>query len=353
MRPAAARHDERQAIADLAADAVGRIGARSGERRFAFRETTALRWIASKTGSGAGIALMLIGIALFAANDAMGKWLIATYAVGQMILIRSIAALIVLAPFVRREGWAILRPERRGLHAVRGFLSAGETTLFYVALYYLPLAEVMTFYLAAPIYVVALSALVLGEDVGWRRWSAVLVGFAGVLVALGPSLSIDPVGAAIAIAGSFAFALLITLTRRLSAASGTTLIVWQTVATLIVGLVLAPFAWTTPGWGGLAALCLLGIVSMAAHVSVNRSLSIAPASVVVPFQYTLIVWAIFYGVLFFGDRPSVPLFVGAGLIVASGLFILLRERRRGLAPTVAIPETAAGSRIDAGPLEPR
>ena len=302
-----------------------------------------MRRLSTYTGTSAGIAFMLVGTALFATNDAMGKWLIATYAVGQMILIRSIAAFLVLLPFIAREGRAVWTPERPALHAARGLLSALETSLFYAALYYLPLAEVMTFYLAAPIYVVALSALVLRERVGWRRWSAVLVGFLGVVVALGPSLSVDATGSAIAIAGSLCFAVLITLTRRLSAAGGTTLIAWQIVATLLVGLVLAPFAWTSPDAGGLAALCLLGLVSMVAHVCVNRSLAVAEASAVVPFQYTLIVWAIVYGVLIFGDRPTVPLFIGAGLIIASGLFILMRERARGLPVTAAVaPEVVAG-----------
>ena len=305
------------------------------------------------TGSGAGIAFMLFGIALFAANDALGKYLIATYAVGQIILIRSLAALVILVPFIMREGRAILTPERPGLHLVRALGSALESSLFYAALFYLPLAEVMTFYLAGPIYVVALSAIFLKERVGWRRWSAVLVGFAGVLVALGPSLSVNSVGAGLAIIGSFSFAVLITLTRRLSAASGTTLIAWQMAATLIVGSVLAPFAWTAPTGFGLTAICLLGIVSMAAHVCVNRSLAIAEASVVVPYQYTLIIWAIFYGVLFFGDRPTVPLFVGAGLIVASGLFILMRERVRGLPMTAAVvPEAISGPGDDQPPRTP-
>lgn len=316
-----------------------------------------MRRLSTYTGTTAGIAFMLVGIALFAANDAMAKWLIATFSVGQMILVRSVAALLVLMPFVLKEGRAVLTPERPALHVLRGALSAAEIALFYAALYYLPLAEVMTFYLAAPIYVVALSVLFLGERVGWRRLSAVVFGFLGVVVALGPSLSVDATGSMIAIAGSFAFALMVVLTRRLSGASGTTLIVWQIVSTLLLGLVLAPFAWTTPDAGGLAALCLLGLVSMAGHVCVNRSLAVAEASVVVPFQYTLIVWAIFYGVLFFEDRPTVPLFLGAGMIVASGLFILWRERAKGLPVTAAVapdavaePGTELG--IDSGPRTP-
>jgi drug/metabolite transporter (DMT)-like permease len=301
-----------------------------------------LRWNLKATGSTAGIVLMLVGIALFAANDAMGKYLVATYAVGQIMLIRSLAALAVLAPFIRLEGRSILTPQRPGLHLLRAFGGAAESALFYAALFYLPLAQVMTFYLAAPIYVVALSALVLRERVGWRRWIAVLVGFAGVVVALGPSLSVASVGAVIAIVGSFAFAILIVLTRRLSDAGGTTLIAWQMAASAVVGLVLAPFAWTPPSATGLLALCLLGLVAMAAHVCVNRSLAVAEASVVVPFQYTLIIWAIVYGVLIFGDEPSAALFVGAGLIVGSGLFILMRERKKGLPPTaLAVPEAIA------------
>ncbi|WP_083507986.1 DMT family transporter [Aureimonas frigidaquae] len=287
-----------------------------------------------------GIVLMLVGVFMFASNDALGKFLIATYSIGQILLIRSFAALAILSPFIWRERRSVLKPARRHIHIMRAVCSTAEVALFYGALFYLPLADVMTFYLAGPIYVTALSALILKEQVGWRRWSAVLVGFLGVLIALGPTFNQASLGAIIAVAGSFTYALLMISTRFLSHESGTTLITWQTVAALIFGLVTAPFDWTPVDLPGFAALALLGVIAMLAHVCVNQSLRVAEASVVVPYQYTLIVWAIVYGVLFFGDEPRLSLLAGAALIVGSGLFIFLREQRKGRATASIAPELA-------------
>src|SRR5258707_10732697 len=120
----------------------------------------------------AGIGLMLTGFSLFALNDALGKWLVATYSVGQLLLIRSVAALILLSPLIWRGGLApFANAPRPRLQIARVALSSVEVAMFFLAVAYLPLADVMTFYLAGPIYVTALSALLLGERVGWRRWT--------------------------------------------------------------------------------------------------------------------------------------------------------------------------------------
>src|SRR3954471_3565123 len=135
-----------------------------------------------------GIGLMVLGVFLFSCNDALGKWLLATYSVGQMLFIRSVAAMLLLAPLIWRAGMASFRDAPRPLlQLLRVLLSTTEVVMFFVAVSYLPLADTVTFYLAAPIFVTALSALFLSEQVGWRRWSAVLIGFAGVIITLQPS----------------------------------------------------------------------------------------------------------------------------------------------------------------------
>ncbi|WP_188052320.1 DMT family transporter [Aureimonas fodinaquatilis] len=289
----------------------------------------------------AGIGFMLLGTFMFASNDALGKYLISSYSIGQILLVRSVVALLLIAPFIYKNRAAVFRPQRPGMHLLRVICSTAEVALFYAALYHLPLADVMTFYLAGPIYVTALSALILREQVGWRRWLAVMVGFVGVLIALGPSLGTASLGAMLAVGGSFAYALLIISTRSLSGSGGTTLITWQTVAALVFGIFVAPFSWAPVDMTGFAALALLGAVSMLAHVFINQSLKIAEASTVVPFQYTLIVWALVYGVLFFGDQPQASLLMGAGLIVLSGLFIFLREQKRGkISTATVVPDVA-------------
>ncbi len=274
---------------------------------------------------------MLAGIFLFAVNDTLGKWLVATYSVGQVLLIRSAAALIVLAPFILREG---VRPFREApkpaLQVTRVLFSTLEVVGFYWAVAYLPLVDVMTFYLAAPIYVTAISALFLREAVGWRRWSAVIVGFIGVIIALRPTTASWSVPALIALAGSVCFSFLLLVTRHLRGTSDTVLVTGQTVTALIFGIALAPLHWVTPTFTDTALLALLGVVAMIAHVCVNRSLKLAPASVVVPYQYSMIVWGIVFGFIVFGDVPEIAMLVGATIIICAGIYIFIREQARAV-----------------------
>ena len=278
----------------------------------------------------AGIGLMLAGIALFSINDALGKWLLATYTVAELLLIRSVAALILLAPFVRQAGIAAFtRAPRPGLQILRVVLSTLEVAMFFWAVSYLPLADAVTFYLAGPIYVTALSVIVLGEKVGWRRWTAVLVGFAGVVLALRPSAASFTLPALIALTGSLIFAGLMIVTRLLRETSNTVLVAGQLGGTLLLGAVLAPFGWVTPSPLDLALLSLFGVFSIMALVCVNLALKRAAASVVVPYQYTIIVWAIVLGYAVFGDVPDALTLAGAAVIIAAGLYIFWREQRQG------------------------
>src|SRR4051812_11271686 len=152
---------------------------------------------------------MLLATLMFSLNDVLGKWLVATYSVGQILLVRSIASLAMLAPFLLRSGFEqFRRAPRPWLQILRMVLSTFEVACFYAAVRSMPLADAMTFYLAGPIYVTALSAIFLGEKVGIYRWSAVLVGFVGVLFALNPSAGSLSPASLIATAGSFAYAVM-------------------------------------------------------------------------------------------------------------------------------------------------
>jgi drug/metabolite transporter (DMT)-like permease len=286
----------------------------------------------------AGIAMMLIGIFFFALNDALGKWLIATYSVGQLLLVRSVAGLVVLAPFVKREGWgAFAGAPRPWLQILRPLFSTFEVACFYWALAYMPLADVMTFYLAGPIYVTAVSPLLLGEHVGWRRWVAVAAGFAGVMIALRPSTGSLTPAAMVAIAGSISFSILMILTRLVRGTSDIVLVTTQTVGALVFGAIAAPFTWVALNWSDTALLVLLGVVAMIAHTCVNRSLKLAPASVVVPYQYSTIFWAIILGFIFFGDVPGPAMLLGAGIIIAAGIYIFIREKKVAAAVAMVDP----------------
>ncbi|MGB8815315.1 MAG: DMT family transporter, partial [Paracoccaceae bacterium] len=142
---------------------------------------------------------------MFSLNDVMGKWLMGSYSVAQLMAIRSLSALVVLVPFLLRDGLGQLwRVDRPGLQALRAGLLAVEGLGFYAAVAYLPLADVVTYWLAAPIYVAALAPLVLGERVSGSVWAAIGLGFVGVLVALEPSRNSLMPAAGIALLGSVA-----------------------------------------------------------------------------------------------------------------------------------------------------
>lgn len=287
-----------------------------------------------------GPLIMLLGMLMFALNDAMGKWLVANYGLGQVILIRSLAALVVLAPFLWKAGLrSVLSVEKPWMQFTRVVLSTLEVFCFYYAVMYLPLADVMTYWLAAPIYVAAASPLLLGEKVGWRRWCAIAGGFIGVIITLEPSSAMFTLPALISIVGSGAFAFMLLSGRSLRNTPDKSLVFFQVAGAGLAGLAFAPFDWTPISSGvDLTLLGLLGIVAMAAHMLVNRALKISDAATVAPLQYTLLLWAVVFGWMFFGDVPRLGMLLGAGLIVASGLFIFFRERqlkaRNAVSPVV-------------------
>jgi drug/metabolite transporter (DMT)-like permease len=277
----------------------------------------------------AGIGLMLASVCVFAFGDALGKFIVATYSVGQLLLLRAAAALIVLSPLIWRNRKEFWRLERPWLQAVRVVLSTLEVAAFFLATVYLPLADVITYYLACPIFVTALSAMVLRERVGWRRWSAILIGFCGVLIALRPSAQTVSWPAMIALGGSMAFAILMLITRSLRATPDIVLASAQFIGTFAFGAVLAPFGWIALTPGSLSLFVAAGCISVCALLCGNRSLKLAPASIVVPYQYSMIVWAVMFGYAVFGDVPSWATILGAAIIIGAGLYIFLRERELG------------------------
>lgn len=275
----------------------------------------------------AGIGLMLLSVFLFACGDALGKFIVATYSVGQLISLRAAAALLLLSPVIWRHRKQFVHLERPRLQLVRVLLSTLDVAAFFLATVYLPLADVISYYLACPIIVTALSALMLRERVGWRQWIAIVIGFAGVVIALRPSSGTLSWPALLALGGSLSFSGLMLTTRSLRATPDVVMVSSQFAGTFVVGAACAPFGWVTPGLDSLAAFGVAGCVSVSALLCANRSLKLAPASVVVPYQYSMIVWAVIFGIVVFGDVPSTATVLGAGIIVAAGLYLLLRGGR--------------------------
>jgi S-adenosylmethionine uptake transporter len=290
------------------------------------------RQLRTSDAATAGVMIMLAGMFLFSVNDAMGKWLVASYSVGQILLIRSVGAFLILGPLLvtRDSTQALLRPERPLLQVMRVLFGAADVGFFYAAVAYLPLADALTFYMAGPIYVAALSHFFLGERSGWRRWTAIFVGFIGVVIVLRPSSASLSWPSLFALIGSFSLAASLILSRQLRNTSDSVLVTWQTVGVLAVGIVMSINAWTTPDLTSLLAMLLLGVVASMAHMMMTRSMKLASASLLAPLQYTLLLWAIILGAIFFDELPDLQVLIGSAIIVVAGLFIFHRKKVVGV-----------------------
>jgi drug/metabolite transporter (DMT)-like permease len=278
----------------------------------------------------AGIGLMLLSVFLFTVNDALGKWMVASFPVGQFIAMRASASLVMFSPYIWRTGWAQFRDSpRKGMQLLRVVLASTEMALFFWAVSYLPLADTITFWLATPIYITALSPLILGEHVGWRRWTAVVIGFIGVLLALRPTTATFTGPALIAVAGSIVYAFSLMATRALRDIPNTVLTTGQLFGSLTIGLIFLPVGWKTPTLVDLSIVVVIAAFATVALYSLNRAVILAPVTVVTPFQYTMIVWAIIFGYWVFGDVPDPQTLAGAVIIIGAGLYIFLREQKLG------------------------
>jgi drug/metabolite transporter (DMT)-like permease len=277
----------------------------------------------------AGIVLMSVAVLMFSLNDVLGKWLVATYSVAQVLVLRSIAALAVLAVLLPRDGGvaALLRPRRRRLQALRVACGTLEVGAFYWAVSMMPLADTMAFWMAMPIFVAVAGALLLGERLEPARLAAVAIGFLGVLLALGAGLDSGWLPCLVAVAGVVLYSGYLLCTRALRTTPAAVLAVYQMLGALLFGLVLLPFGWVTPSWADVGLLMLLGVVGVGAHLAVTQSLVYAPASVVTPWQYAMILWAILFGWIFFAEVPGPTMLIGVAVIVAAGLWLTRLEMR--------------------------
>lgn len=288
---------------------------------------TATSSSSAASDSRLGILMMLLGMSLFTINDALGKWLVSEYPVGMLLAIRSLFGAVLLAPLIWREGFRnVFAVKRLPLHLLRVGCVTAEVACFYWAVRYLPLANVMTIYMAAPLIVTALSVPLLGEKVGWRRWAAVLVGFAGVVIVLNPTGQFDPIPSLVALVGTFIFASGMITTRLLRDARNLSLVSYQTFGTGLLGAASLPMVWVPPPGLDFVLLGALGITALAGHAAMNRSLQLSPAAVVVPFQYVSIVWAVVLDLVVWSTAPTLRITAGALLIIGSGLFVFYREQ---------------------------
>ena len=277
-----------------------------------------------------GIALMVAAIAVFATMDAVIKGLRGDYGTIQILFFRmAVAAIPTLALVLAQGGLARLRTRRLGGHIGRTLLVLAALGCFFFAFGRLPLADVYAISYAAPLIATALSVPLLGESVGLRRWTAIGVGFAGVVVILQPGGSVFGPAGGLALIGTVLFAANLVLLRQLSRTETDAAIVFYftVTGTLVTGAML-PFGWTWPVGTDWLMLLTVGLLGGVGQILITSSLRLAPIAIVTPFQYTSILWGSVFGYFFFGDTLTAPTAIGAAIVVASGVYILYRETRR-------------------------
>jgi drug/metabolite transporter (DMT)-like permease len=285
-----------------------------------------------------GIALILLSTIFLGTSDTTSKYLSATLPSVEITWIRFLVFAIIMVPAMV-PGTAVysLRTTSVRLQLFRGVALLGSSLFFITGLRYLPIAEASATGFVSPLFVTALSIIFLVEKVGVRRWIATATGLFGVLIILRPGTSAFHMAAFLPIVSAFCWAATLIMTRMMSGREhSSTIMTYSSIAGVAILSVLVPFAWVAPTWHDIMFGILVGVASTAGQWIVVLAFRYADASVLAPFSYTQLLWVSILGFLVFGEVPDTWTIVGAGFIVASGLYTAHRERvRRSQLLTVA------------------
>jgi drug/metabolite transporter (DMT)-like permease len=312
------------------------------------------RW---SSGAAPGIACIVAAMLLLSLQDSLIKWLGATYALHEIVLTRSvIAATVIVVVLAVTARLALLRISRWPLHLARGLLLVVSNSTFFLGLIAMPIAEAVAMFFVAPLFITVLAALVLREPVGPRRLFAVLAGFAGVVIVVRPGSGLFGYVALLPVAAAATYAVMQILTRRLGttdSAPAMALSVQMVFIVVSVGMGLAVGdgrfagsddpslnfllrAWRVPAAGDVPLLALVGLLIAAASVLMSQAYRITAPATIAPFEYIALPFSAAWGFLFWGEVPDAIAILGMGLIVGSGVFIVLRtEQIRAGAPMPA------------------
>jgi drug/metabolite transporter (DMT)-like permease len=288
-----------------------------------------------QSGNLRAIAAILGAVGSFALMDALMKQLAGHYSPMQVTCLRALASLpIVLLPVAWTREWHVLRPRNWKLHLLRGALGVLMLVTFVYALQRLSLADTYSIYMAAPLLVAALSVPLYGDRVPLRRWLAIGVGVAGVLIVLRPSgQGMTTLGGLIAVTSALCYALNVLTIRSLGRTdSSRSMVVWY-----LALLALGGGLWAVPQWRPIApehwtTIALIGVTGASGQFLFTEAFRRAPPSVVIPFEYTAILWAIGLDYVLWQTLPTAAVLVGAAFVIASGLYVALDERRAAQAP---------------------
>ena len=293
-----------------------------------------------------GIALMCAAVAMFACLDTTAKYLNTRMDSLEIAWARYTSAFILT--FLVSNPWTqpgLMRTRALKLQIVRGVLLVGSTALNFLALRWLQLDEALSIIFTFPFIVAIVSIPLLGEWIGWRRWSAILFGFAGVLLITRPGFGGMHPAALFSFAATICYGLYAVITRIVSRVDASqTSLFYNNFVGAVVMLPVIPFVWHTPdNW--LIALLLVGtgVLGSVGHFFLIAGHKLAPASVLAPFVYTQLVWVTILGYVVFDSLPNSWTIAGAGIVIGSGLYLLYRERKLG-------KDTASEAAVE-GPLE--
>jgi len=292
-----------------------------------------------------GAALMMVAMAGFTLNDTCMKLVTESLPLFQAIFLRGALTLAMLIPLAWAMGGLRFRLARRdaGLLALRTAGEIGATVLFLTALMHMPLANITAILQSLPLAVTLAAALFLGEPVGWRRFLAILAGFAGVLMIVRPG-GADFNAWALGALGAVACVVLRDLsTRRMSAAlPSVTVAVYAAAAVMLLGAVVSPVqGWAPVGRAELGLLAGAAVFIVLGYLFIVSAARTGDIGVVAPFRYTALIWALGLGWAAFGDFPDTLTLTGAGVVVATGIYTYYRERRLARAPLAVPPKPGA------------
>ena len=280
---------------------------------------------------GLGIALMVLSVAVFTCMDAIIKHVAqAGYTTPQILFFRNLFAFIPLSILIHRQGGlSSLATKKPMAHLIRSLIGLTAMGSFFYGYRTLPLSEAISISFAAPLFMTALSVPMLDEQVGIRRWLAVIVGFVGVLIMVRPSAHMEP-ATLVMLFGTVFFSLAMIVVRRLSATeTSSSIIFYFTLMGVVLSGALMPWFWITPNFTDLMLLISIGIIGGIAQILVTSSIKAAPIAILAPFEYTALLWAVGFDIVIWQIFPSFYTYLGAGILVSTGLYILHRETRRG------------------------
>ncbi len=296
-----------------------------------------------------GAIVLVFGLFLFSIQDIIIKFFSDQYSVLQIVFIRGLVSMAVIALVIRLFWPGVAFISRRPLTSTaRGLFGFSSYLAYYLAVAAMPLAEVVAIVFTMPLFVTAMSALVLGEKVGIRRWSAVFVGFLGVVIILSPTGEFNALAVTLAFAASITYAIQTTITRFLSSHDWPLTLAFNSIlvftcasgalSLLLLGGVinvtsehasLAFFSreWVMPEIPHLALMIFLGVNGAAGFYCLSRAYCSSEASAIAPFEYSYIIWAIVFGYLFWNEVPGMTTIIGVLILVSSSLYIWYRERQ--------------------------